>query len=1635
MGRQRTHKKLAELPAASNPLESSTNPNSSEQVAAANLREDGELSSSSDDDENYSSTQLESSGADNPSAAQQPCLVESTKKSMQQSTAVNGVCAASPVSTVDVSTHASAEANNGKNALKSRLPSKSSNSGRQAALSSDNNLVIRFSDEDSGSESENHSQRKNLRSKIRKTGPDGSRQLLPLSSTPKTLQHAGANVCNIIPRKPTPTHTFVSSVSNINRGITSGAGPAQTGQSSWGRSFNDSNRSTHVNTFELGLGLNHAKLQDLRQQIAMREKELKLKADQQNKLSALVSVRENSTRNLSRNAPRRSNICTDAVSKEPDRKRAKVNGSFSNQLKSDRQQVKLPPNSIQPSNVETAGVVQQDMGNCSNNISPKRVTDLDVVESPERHNEMHFISSANPASELKDGKCFSKGISCLQGSVDNNHLVKIPQHPGSSNIVMSEKTMFLNQGASSRNIISPIVKNSCQSNSIELALPFVINLLFVPFDSIIFQASLNNTNFSSCLRNVSDNSDKKLCLLVEMEDKLDKELEEAQEQRYRCEIEERNALKVYRRAQRALIEATGRCTELYRKRELHSSQFGSLIMNDPSLLLSPAEHDRCGLGLSPAEQTCQNTHPAPSSIHQKQLSDGQNLRSQPCSEPELSTSEPLHHGFMNNATRRSSPTEDPNVSSDEEVFPIEHDADQCSNMQPITHNSCEQPKDLDHPSDKQFSLNDSQDPLILEASLRSELYARYRMRALPKTTVSSHLESADEVGTENDIGSERTQMSNSSLPVLAAEKRQECNLEGEDNPERVISERPSQDKNLEKAFHSTADSGHIEYASRGYQLTPDMLSTPIVWRSVFEHLKVMSTAFLAVKGIDNQQRFTIFKYVEDDNDVESMEVQYSNVTACSMEESTKDICEMEIGSFSSNAAVDPFWPLCMYELRGKCNNSDCPWQHVADFSGGTRNKNQQDSSHDSDLSPRLKNERTTAKHSNYGGILDCPTYLVGLDIIKARTHTYGSIVAWKDGKCWQKSFSACLALSSLLVKDLPANELFLCGNEGRIEMHGSWNTQLSCFRSRNGLANYQNQVIPSTMQALEMSLATLSQEVNKVENMKKSLSMLSRAIESDPTSEVLWIMYLLVYYSNIKSIEKNDMFSYAMLECLCMSGNIDLAVQKVYGLFSLINYSDETHSPLFSDILKCLTISDKYMFWVCCVYLVIYRKLPVPVLQQFECEKDLFAIDWPPVDLKGDEKHRAVELVEMMIDSVELFSKNESLESKANNKVAQWFALNHIRCVIALGRLEFCCTLLEKYLNLYPQCLELVLIAARSQSTDAGGSRFDAFENALINWPKEVPGILGLWNQYVEFALERRGPLLAKDLLVCWFNSISECRSRDSTPVESLELASALNPEFLMPYSNQVDIMFGFLNLSVAKMLQNDRTEARAAIDKAFKSAPPLYFDYCLVEHATFLLEHEQWLTKDAPVRELLRILKGYLDDSQALFVSEPLSRRFIKNVDKPRVEQLISNVLSPVSSDYSRVNLVLKAWYGPPLVPHSIGNSKELVELVEAILEMVPSNYPLVVSVSILVDSIFHTVPVAPECVWAEVAQILSDTNGAADILSERFYKRALSVYPFSKKLWCWYKELVKDRKGGGHDSTNDVAVEEAARKRGIEV
>lgn len=65
-------------------------------------------------------------------------------------------------------------------------------------------------------------------------------------------------------------------------------------------------------------------------------------------------------------------------------------------------------------------------------------------------------------------------------------------------------------------------------------------------------------------------------------------------------------------------------------------------------------------------------------------------------------------------------------------------------------------------------------------------------------------------------------------------------------------------------------------------------------------------------------------------------------------------------------------------------------------------------------------------------------------------------------------------------------------------------------------------------QALEMALLNFNREVSKQNGRIEALKVLARAIEANPTSVVLWVVYLHVYYSDQKSIGKDDLFQVAV---------------------------------------------------------------------------------------------------------------------------------------------------------------------------------------------------------------------------------------------------------------------------------------------------------------------------------------------------------------------------------------------------------------------------------------------------------------------------------------------------------------------------
>lgn len=124
-------------------------------------------------------------------------------------------------------------------------------------------------------------------------------------------------------------------------------------------------------------------------------------------------------------------------------------------------------------------------------------------------------------------------------------------------------------------------------------------------------------------------------------------------------------------------------------------------------------------------------------------------------------------------------------------------------------------------------------------------------------------------------------------------------------------------------------------------LASAMKMSPLVFRSAFSFLKQMS--LFNSKQLLNENQWIHFNDGENEKNtcLRSNRVQYSNMSAMSTPVTGWNLLSEE-SSYSCSPEVDPFWPLCMYELRGKCNNDECPWQHVRDYNDGNRNSEYDD---------------------------------------------------------------------------------------------------------------------------------------------------------------------------------------------------------------------------------------------------------------------------------------------------------------------------------------------------------------------------------------------------------------------------------------------------------------------------------------------------------------------------------------------------------------------------------------------------------------------------------------------------------------------------------------------------------------------
>lgn len=205
-------------------------------------------------------------------------------------------------------------------------------------MGANDNLVIRFSDDDSGSDSEGCVKEKAVETKSNLTGVVGNRKPPPPSQSRLNKQTTTSTSSKVMPKRLSLNQTFISAIAKTPGSNFSSAGTSSVEQGYRVRKFNSisKNLPSRERGHDHGMDLNISKLQDLRQQIALRESELKLKSAQRNKEAAsfrddnAISLHSDVTRKLGATSVK----SAQTEPKEPDKKRAKVGGSYSNQMSS-----------------------------------------------------------------------------------------------------------------------------------------------------------------------------------------------------------------------------------------------------------------------------------------------------------------------------------------------------------------------------------------------------------------------------------------------------------------------------------------------------------------------------------------------------------------------------------------------------------------------------------------------------------------------------------------------------------------------------------------------------------------------------------------------------------------------------------------------------------------------------------------------------------------------------------------------------------------------------------------------------------------------------------------------------------------------------------------------------------------------------------------------------------------------------------------------------------------------------------------------------------------------------------------------------------------------------------------------------
>uniref|UniRef100_A0ACD5Y9C5 Uncharacterized protein n=1 Tax=Avena sativa TaxID=4498 RepID=A0ACD5Y9C5_AVESA len=1196
-----------------------------------------------------------------------------------------------------------------------------------------------------------------------------------------------------------------------------------------------------------------------------------------------------------------------------------------------------------------------------------------------------------------------------------------------------------------------------------------------------------------------------LVSLFEMEELQERELDDAQEQRRKCEVEEREALRAYRKAQRNLIEANERCAILRRKREICSAQVHGLIAENsslvqclniqnaghglvmPSLLNSQFPAD----GQMPEIQGGRSSSPYLDELPQQPV-DKHEARSRYCDEHGVSIADPK---FVSTVHDNSTPSD---CREDDLMFCPKRARSECtSNLE----NHMEETIQV-YSENRQPSGDSTHDYELLEASLRSRLVKRFGMK--------SCLNNSCEVTEELAVG-KAAEIEKDKQSAHVELQLQEADDIVMPNPEGTV-ELANDGADCVEKMAGLSNSSNAP--SMGNCEPEDNVSSlrELCVPSSVDYLICPSSAPQNAARHVKWAFHTLHKEASDyKNDSATSDV--ASEAAVSVPYMIQDRAGENLKMVSAapkdkdviRSGIDPFWPFCMFELRGKCNDEECQWQHV-------EKQAWRKPKHTNHAVPSVSGR---SPYDLFQHILPVPTYRVGSNLIRADLNLMQSVLASSIWQYWQRGFCASFTLPLSIQRVLPSDAPFLQAGDGSVADFDR-NRQLSNLRM---LDSRKNKIVQGSVDVelfLEAALGLYCGKVNKPDRLK-ALLLLARSIEADPSTVILWVFYLHIYYQKDEGLGKDDMFSHAvqhnvnsyelwlmyinsrlrfddrldayndalsmlcqmtadtdnelkdrsafildiflqMIYFLCMSGNVEKAIYRIYGILPTAS-PDCPGDRLLADAISCLTVSDRCIFWISCLYVSIYRKLPEEICDQLEFPKDLpRMLVWHPVELRVDNRRKVAELLKCAVDKMAV-DINETVKNGDPSylTLAQFLAVSHISCLAAIEGFQSSVDMLVKYMKEYPRCPNILLISARLYRKYGMCPGLKGFDELLMDWPKDVQGVQFLWNQYAEHALADSIEL-AEKVLTSWFEEYGkEGDIHGRAAVATKEVSNEVSEEPSLASTIEVssglsaseDQVYWLLNLSLYMMLESNLQEAQVAVDKALKLAQGESYEHCLREHAAVHTLEGPSSFKDTPTQATFSLISGYIADRRNLPTRELLSRRFIQNVKKHKLRLLIDDTIGPASADPSLINSVLEVCYGPCLLPEQI-EVKYLVDFVESVMETLPANYRLALAVgtfvvkhctgadpnsmgtrfwasSVLINAIFRAVPVAPESVWIEGANLLEKLQ-ASEIV-KRFHQQATSVYPFSFKLWHAYLTACKA------SGSNTESIAEAARQRGIEL